>query len=453
MYVFTSSKNEEMTKYRLTAFGQTFDFSLEKVGEDDPIIIDPPPPPQPFTGFKVGANAFPWTPMKLFSSMGMKWARVYCASGWIWRPGGLFIQPMFQAETQEAHGIDDMLLSAKANGVTPVLCVHQCPEWYRPTGRGDGNNDYAPIPAGAKRDDPKSYKDYAGFLFQVAARYGRVKHNDNVLKVDTMPRWSGDIQNEKKTGLGLLEYIEPWNEEKWWKNGTPEQEAYIEPETMAALMSACYDGHEGNLGAGVGIKTADHSMVVVMPGLSDFAFDYASKMGDWFSKNRKDGKWPCDIINYHHYSNTGNKLKQYPPKWNENGACLPADDENFNSVRNIVYGANFAEKKVWITEMGADTVAPSMMLAKTPSKSSEDFQAEIITESLKAYQADGVDAVFVFTAHDDYGAADGGQFETCGLWTSQATGYKPKPSSEAVKKFIAASNVKAVAHIKNTPYI
>lgn len=425
-----------MTKYRLSILGHTLDFSIEKIGDDDPVIIDPPPPPPQPTGFKVGANAFPWTPMKLFSSIGMKWARVYCASGWIWRPGGLFIQPMFQAETQEAHGIDDMLLSAKANGVTPLLCVHQCPEWYRPTGRGDGNNDYAPIPAGAKRDDPKSYKDYAGFLFQVAARYGRVKHHDNVLKVDKTPRWSGDIQNEKKSGLGLLEYIEPWNEEKWWKNGTPEQEAYIEPETMAALMSACYDGHEGTLGAGVGIKTADPSMVVVMPGLSDFAFDYASKMGDWFSKNRKDGKWPCDIINYHHYSNTGNKLKQYPPKWNENGACLPAADENFNSVRNIVYGANFAGKKVWITEMGADTVAPSMMLAKTPSKSSEDFQAEIITESLKAYQADGVDAVFVFTAHDDYGAADGGQFETCGLWTSQATGYKPKPSSKAVKSFI-----------------
>jgi len=222
---------------------------------------------------------------------------------------------------------------------------------------------------------------------------------------------------------------------------------------MAALMSACYDGHEGALGAGVGIKTADPSMVVVMPGLSDFAFDYASKMGDWFSKNRKDGKWPCDIINYHHYSNTGNKLKQYPPQWKDNGACLPADDENFVSVRNIVYGANFAGKKVWITEIGADTLAPSMMLANGVGKSHEDFQAEIITESLKAYQAAGVDAVFIFTAHDDYGAADGGQFETCGLWTSQATGYKPKPSSEAVKKFIAASNVKGVAHFKNAPYI
>ena len=422
-----------MTKYRLSVLGHTLDFSLEKLTDDDPIIINPPPPPQA-TGFKVGANAFPWTPMKLFSSIGMKWARVYCASGWIWRPDGLFIQPMFQAETQEAHGIDDMLLSAKANGVTPLLCIHQCPEWYRPTGRGDGNNDYAPIPAGAKRDDPASFKDYAAFLFQVTARYGRVKHPDNILKVDTTPRWAGDIKNEKKTGLGLLEYIEPWNEpDKFWLKGT---EAYFEPEETAAMMSACYDGHEGALGAGVGIITADPSMKVAMPGITDFNMDYMNRMDAWFVKNRKDKKWPCSIIQAHHYSNYGNKKNQIPAQWVNDGSCLPVDDKNFSSVTDFVAFAKSKNLPLIIGEFGADKVAPSQMLAKGVGKTNEQFQSEIIIESIKAYRDAGVDGVFVFTAPDDYGAADGGQFETCGIFSNEATGYRPFISAIILKDYL-----------------
>jgi len=176
--------------------------------------------------------------------------------------------------------MDDYLQKAKDAGKNVLWTNHQCPEWYRNTGRTDGNNDFAPIPAGAKRDDPKSFKDYASCLFQIAARYGSVKYPDSVLQTDPESRWNGDL-TEKKSGLNLLKYMEVWNERKFWLKGT---EAYIEPETLAAMMSACYDGHEGTMGPGVGILTADPNMIVVMPGLEDFDFECVELMDKWFTK-------------------------------------------------------------------------------------------------------------------------------------------------------------------------
>lgn len=437
-------------KVQITIPAQSIEIDIEAT--TDP--VNPPPPPVDTTGFKVGSCTFPWFPQSRFADIGLKWQRVYCSSGWIWRPDGISVQPMHQAETGETHGIDDMLTKAKSFGINTLLCCHQTPEWYRNTGRGDGANDYAPVKAGAKREDPVSYKNYAEMLFQVAARYGRVKHQDSSLRVDTTPRWSGDVLNEKKSGLQLLTHMEPWNEEKWWKNGTPEQEAYFEPETMAAFMSACYDGHEGRLGAGVGIKTADPSMQVVMPGLSDYAINYETRMTTWFSQNRTDKSWPCDIMNWHHYSNRGNKAGQYQAQWVADGACLPKDDANFDTVKDRVRRSADIGKKVWITEFGADKRSPSGMTAVGVGKSNEAFQAEIIIESIKAYKLAGVDAVFVFNACDENSGADGGQYESSGIFTSQADGYKPTPASEALNAYlkpVAATPRRTVSKPESLP--
>ena len=423
-----------MTKLKIKIPEQFIEFEVE-AETDGPVIVTPPDP-APSTGFKVGVNYFPWTPMSLLKSIGMQWARVYCSSGWIWRPGGIAVQPMYRAETQEAHGLDEMLTKAKANGVNVLLCIHQTAEFFRPTGRDDGANDFAPVKAGANRSDPASYRDYAALMFQLAARYGRVKHPDSILRVDTTPRWSGDILNEKRTGLDLLNHLEVWNEpDKFWLKGT---DAYFTPEETAAMMSACCDGHEGALGAGVGIITADPSMQVVMPALTDFNRPYFDAMTAWFTANRKDKKWPCAILSLHHYSNRGNKSGQIPAQWVDQGACLPKDDAAFNDVKYFVDFAKSIGKRLWISECGADSKPPSMMYAKGVGKSDDQFQADIIVETVKAYKALDVDAVFVFTGPDDYGSADGGQFETCGLWTNETTGYKPKVAAIAVKDYIAS---------------
>ena len=424
-----------MTKLKIKIPAQEIEFEIE-AETGGPVIVTPPDP-APSTGFKVGVNYFPWTPMSLLKSIGMQCARVYCSSGWIWRPGGIAVQPMYRAETQEAHGLDEMLTKAKSNGVNVLLCIHQTAEFFRPTGRDDGANDFAPVKAGANRSDPASYRDYAALMFQLAARYGRVKHPDSALRVDTTPRWSGDILNEKKSGLDLLQVVEPWNEpDKFWLKGT---DAYFLPEETAAMMSACYDGHEGALGAGVGIIAADPSMQVVMPALTDFDKVYFDAMGAWFAENRKDKKWPCSILSLHHYSNWGNKKDQIPAQWVDNGACLPKDDNNFDTIKEFMSRAKALGKPLIVSEFGADTKQPSMMFAKpNGARTSEGVQADIIIETIKAYKEVGVDAVYIFTGPDDYGSADGGQFETCGLWTNETTGYKPKVSAGAVKDYIAS---------------
>lgn len=398
-------------------------------------------PPIDTAGFKVGVNSFPWFPLRLLKDIGMHWHRCYIASGWIWQPGGLAVQPMHQAETAETHGIDDLLSRAKSMGINTLLCVHQTPEWYLPTGRQDGNNDFAPVKPGLSRTDPASYKDYASFLFQVAARYGRAKVPDMLLKVDTTPRWNGDVLNEKKSGLDLLTYIEPWNEpDKWWKKSTSESAAYFEPEEAAALLSACYDGHDGALGPVCGIKTADPTMQVVMPGITDFDIQYINRMMAWFKANRKDKRFACDILNVHHYSNTGNRPGQYPAQWKASGACLPADDKDFGSVTAIAALAKTLGRTLWVTEFGADKKVPSMMHAHREGTADDQFQAEIIIASIKSYRDAGVDGVFVFTGPDENSGADGGQFETCGVFTSEATGYKPTPASEALRAYLAPKN-------------
>lgn len=426
----------------ITIPAQTFEVEIDIGGVNPPTDppVDPPAPPID-SGFKVGANGFPWSPMRLFTGAGLNWIRCYFASGWAWRSKGLHIQPLYQASTPEAWGMDDYLQKAKDAGKTVLWCNHQCPEWYRNTGRTDGNNDFAPIPAGAKRDDPKSFKDYASYLFQIAARYGSVKYPDSVLQTDPESRWNGDL-TEKKSGLNLLKYMEVWNERKFWLKGT---EAYIEPETLAAMMSACYDGHEGTMGPGVGILTADPNMIVVMPGLEDFDFETVALMDDWFVKNRKDKKWPCKIAQLHHYSNRKQKERQFPQDWENSGGCPPSEDKNFVSAKEMASIFKSKGLPLWIGEFGYDTKPPSQMhIVGKNGKSDEQAQSDALIETIKKYKEYGVDAVFIFNIHDDLGAADGGQFETSGIYSSQATGYKPKPAASALKAYLSPPASKSV---------
>lgn len=420
---------------KVTIPAQTFGIEVEIDGTAPPVDppVDPPQPPVN-TGFKVGSNGFPWSPMQLYTNAGLDWIRCYFATGWGSRPNGLHIQPMWQAGTQEAWGMDDFLQKAKDAGKNVLWTNHQTPEWFRNTGRTDGNNDFAPIPAGAKRDDPMSYKYYASYLFQIAARYGSVKHPDSVLQVDPEARWTGD-GNVKKSGLNLLKYLEPWNEpDKYWLQGT---EAYFKPEETAAMMSACYDGHEGKLGAGHGIKTADPKMTVVMPALTDFDMPYVQAMNNWFKANRADKKWPCEVFSLHHYSNIGNKPKQHPAQWVNNGGCPPSEDKNFDTVKEMIAFAKSIGLPTWITEFGYDTKAPSnMRIVGKNGKTDEQAQADALVETIERYRQLEADAAMLFTIADDIGAADGGQFENCGIHSTKATGYIPKPAVAAIKSYM-----------------
>ncbi len=381
----------------------------------------------------VGLNAHPWNDFAIFP--GIHAIRCYISSQYAWQPGGLFVQPMAQAYTETTHGFDDYFQRAVDQQVDVIATIHQTPEWYVNTGRGDGGNNNAPGKIGVDRTKPAFYKDYAAFLWQFTARYGRVKYADSLLRVDQTAQYPNQPKNGKKSGLGTLTYIEPWNEEKWWKLGTPE---YIQPEEMAALMSAVYDGHEGALGAGVGIKTADSSMVVLMPGLTDFDLAYTVAMDEWFKAHRKDKKWPCDILNYHHYSNLGNTILRHPPAWIEGGGCFPAEDKNFLTVRQVVAFARRLDKPLWITECGYDTRSPSPMHLMGKGMTDEQAQGEALVATCKAYFAEGVERVFIFTGPEEPGNTAGGLWQTSGVVGNAASGYKPKAALRILADYIGS---------------
>ena len=415
-----------MEKYRVKIGDQTLIIEVEKITDDDsgggPVIVDPPAS----GAMAIGSNTFPWVPLSKFSDIGMKAVRCYCPWHWVCTEKGLFIEPIHQAYTPEAPGVDTYLTNAKAKGIDVLMCFNQCPEWLHPTGDGTGGNNYPPIRPGQNRLDPKSYQEYADFFFQVVARYGSVKHDAGRLKVDTTAQYPNQPTNQKKTGLGLIKMIEIGNEwDRWWEGF--DSERYLRPEEHAAMLSACYDA----------VKSADPSVQVVMAGLTDLNLPYLKAMQRWALVNRPDKSFPADTINVHHYSNLGNLPGDYEPNWQDSGACNPEQDPAFSQINDIVAWAKSIGKKTFVTEFGADTKAPSAMHVK----GGETAQAELIVRSFKAYEAAGVAAAYVFTAIDDLGAANGGQFQTCGIMSSQATGYKPKPAYAAIKDLIASRKI------------
>jgi len=365
-----------------------------------------------------GVNTFPWIPVqkiKMFRSF-----RVYIASSWIWRPGGIFVQPMYQAETQESSGLDVYFAKCKKSGIDVMPCINQTPEWYRPENEWSGSNNYPPIKKGLDRENPASYSDYAEFWFQFVCRYGSQKHPDSVLRVDTTPRWSGDIPNVKKSGLNLISQIEIGNEfDRWWDIGT---ERYLTPKEHAALFSAVIKR----------VREADKKMKVIMAGLTGFDEKY---LLEFLQHLQAFGSELPDIINVHHYSNTGNEFDKWPPTWYFSGACMPNEDKDFGMIDSIVSIAHSVNRPVWVTEFGCDSRPQSWMHIEGSKYGMSDEQAQgtQIVETYKAYKKTGVSRAFMFMAADEPGQ---GLWQSCGVLTSQNTGYNKKQSYEIVRQHI-----------------
>lgn len=427
----------------------------------DTVTPPPPPPPPPpgpsadkYTGAALyfGTNSFPWIPP---ASLELPWMRTYFSSGWAWRPDGIYPEPLWQAGTPVAPGLDTYLRNMKSAGQRVILCVNQTPEWYRPTGRADNNNDFPPIKPGLSRVDPKNYKDFAEFLWQLSARYGRKVWPVSDLRLAKGPvfgsDWVPENLNPPLSGADLLTHIEGGNEwEKWWKRGSPtEGEQYMEPEEVAALMSACYDGHEGRLGPKVGVKSADPTMKFVMPGLTGFDVPYVMRMDAWFKANRTDKSWPCDALNFHHYSNRLNRAGVWPPTWDNGGGINPEADQDFATVATLVKFAHDRGKLIYVTEFGYDTRRPATdggiwwaYPQTVPGKSAEQTQADWNLRTFLEYIRFGVDMTAVFNGCDEHNAETGNLYASSGLLYGSGAPipFAPKPSYHSVRSFVLGLN-------------
>lgn len=292
----------------------------------------------------------------------------------------------------------------KNQGIDVLPCLKTIPAWIQssyPDGQRDGEN--VPAKYGKDLNDPASYIEQAKLAFQYAARYGTNKNvSKDLLKVDARPRWTNDVVNQVKVGLGLIKYIECENErDKWWKG----RKAYQTGREYAANLSAFYDGDKAKLGAGVGVKNADPEMKVVMAGLAMPSFDYILGMIDWSKEHRgykKDGSvdLPWDIINYHYYSNDAD----YAPDNQPTIGVAPEMDKTAAIADHIVQMAHqFAgDMPVWVTEAGYDINDQSVQRAPALNgRQALDVQADWVLRTSLLYARSGVQKVFFYELMDD----------------------------------------------------
>ncbi|TFF34392.1 hypothetical protein [Mucilaginibacter psychrotolerans] len=209
--------------------------------------------------------------------------------------------------------------------------------------------------------DPMNYKYFAQHYWQIAARYGNTGGQpDSLFRIDS--------SDQIRKGLSYVKYWELGINES--NSALPDEFAYMNPEQLAALISACWDGHEGAMGAGYGIKDADPTAIPVMVGLAGASLGYKLAMFRWWKANRSD--YPVKAMNEHCYNIVGGK-----PVWENTYAqmnlySLPPEQGDFISYINehISYRnrvREFQNIEFWLTEFGYDEHYGSFYAPKAPT--------------------------------------------------------------------------------------
>lgn len=365
--------------------------------------------------FMFGVNTNTWQPVAKQTKF--KTVRMYQLTGSFFTEKGWYGQPLLQGQKQ-FMGLDEYLIAMKAAGTEVVFTLTGSPDYLNGKTEGYRTNNWPPVKVGANRSDPASYFEFAQICKAVAARYGS-KTQDGAYKVDPAgPRWNGDPEQQYKSGMGLLKYLEPGNEfDRWWDIGT---DKYLTSIEQAALMVACYDA----------IKQADPAMKVVMPGLTGFDLKRLHEIETWCKSNGR--KFPADVVNVHHYSSTGNVRGQHPQTWQINSGCAPENDRDFDTVKDIVAWAKLLGMPVWVTEFGYDTNPGSQLYpVDLHGKPPEQVQAEWLIKTIDLYKKYGVERAYIFTLADEPNP-NAGTFTSSGLLKGESSGYQEKVAMKKI---------------------
>ncbi|HEY3403847.1 MAG TPA: hypothetical protein VGK59_10700 [Ohtaekwangia sp.] len=324
----------------------------------------------------------------------MKWGPSYGSHGW-------WDFDKYYAKLREA----DIEVSPVIQGNVPWLQGQtNFPYDHKPTDK-----------ANASTTDPNSYQTKAHHLFQFAARFGstNVPKEKLTLAPDQQPR----------NGLGLVRYIEDWNEQnKYWAG----PDAQFSPQEYAALASADYDGHANTMkeGSGTfGIKNADPKMKFVMGGLAGIDLYWIQQMQEWFENKRPDNKFVPDVINVHHYAwKNKNPQGGGPPR-------SPEEDDFKGRMKAVVdyRDQNFPNVEVWISEFGWDTNPGSPLCPKpAPPFDIQEVQGQWLVRAYLAFAAAGVDRAQMYMLRD-VDSQSTGWYSSSGL-TSVKDFWTPKKS-------------------------
>ncbi|MFN8207984.1 MAG: hypothetical protein U0T82_11335 [Bacteroidales bacterium] len=281
---------------------------------------------------------------------------------------------------------------------------------------------------------PESYRLISDYVFQLALRYGNSTTHRLLAR---------NVRDEPETcGAGWVSGIEVWNEpDRWWgKEGD-----HFTPYQLAAMASATFDGHMGAMGQGMGIKTADTSMLVILAGLGTLDTSYIKAIKFWCDNYRK-GSFPADVISFHHYCNTSGGQGFIG---GSKGVSPEADDFKGRMQRLVEWrNRNLPDCQVWITEFGWDALPGTAQSAAGhklfPVKyTAEDLQADWLVRSYLAGAAAGIDRMSMFMLRDEPGE---GLFKSCGL---VAVDGKPKKSWFYLTAFL--NTLRGTTFIREVP--
>lgn len=294
-------------------------------------------------------------------------------------------------------------------------------------------------------DNASTYYLYSGAIYQYVARYGSNNFTVTVAEGNTDPshkhswsRWAsledgsgakeqscecGAIQQQnlstirvlmggKKVGLGYIEYIELGNEPNLdWEH----EDDHHTAAQLAALCSACYDGHENTMGPSQGAKNADPNIKVVMGGLAGDPLEYIRAMHLWGQFNRKDGMMPMDVINVHAYCEKRVKIDN---RYYTVGVA-PEEYGLVESLEDIVEWRDtyYPDKEIWLSEFGWDTSGlrtSSVAVLAYGDYTTRELQAMWLVRGFLLLSASGIDKAQMFMC-DGSNDDDGYRFATCGI--------------------------------------
>lgn len=375
----------------------------EPVGEVETMVRVVGKRPEPCSmDLFIGMNSYINTPDKVHEAVGC--VREY--RPWDWN-GVTDLQTPISWATLPDGNSDEYYRKLKNMGVECIPCIHR---------HVDEKNQAERIPHfGGDPAKPETYRIMADYSYQYAARYGSRKIPDHLLRTtEAAP---------KKSGLGLIRYFENWNEgNREW--GDPQE--HFNPYVFSAFCSASYDGHLGTMGEGFGVKQADPDMKYVFGGLAGLSLSYIQAMKLW-SDYYRNGSFPADVINVHHYCNTRNKQH---PKETAYGIS-PEEDGLKEKLEKLVKwrNVNLPDKEIWLTEFGWDTDSSTYQSAAQGHKlyperiTMNEIQGQWLVRAFLAGSAAGLDRMMMFLANDIKGYTLG-VYGSCGFYTVEGE-YKP----------------------------
>jgi hypothetical protein len=271
-------------------------------------------------------------------------------------------------------------------------------------------------PADGSPTAAASYIAHGDTMFQIAARWGKTKVADGLLKLEA--------GQTRESGLGTVDCFEDFNEE--------DNASSFTGDVFAAMASADSDGDEGRLGATIGVKNADPGAKLVMGGLSgkygsgttwiDSITKFLDAARTWSAAHRTDKTFATDVVNVHYYS--------FGPGAPSPALSPEADGVEAKLAAVVAYrDQHMPGKPVWWTEFGYDTFAGSPLHAPALGSSSAFVvQGQWLVRAFLAALAAGVERATVFELDDTCTPPDSAcntQFATAGLLPMSGN---PKPA-------------------------